>query len=150
MFQLTTFFLVLWVDDLNSGKTRRIAMSPTRTRDILLAQIVARLVWGALQVAIILGMGSLILGVRLDVQPVHLAVLLVAYMLAAASLGMLLASFFRSIDKANAVGVIVSLGGMTALGPSAPFPASNVIVLLAMACVMMPVAARRMRAQLTG
>jgi len=185
MFQLTTFFLVLWVDDLNSGKTRRIAMSPTRTRDILLAQIVARLVWGALQVAIILGMGSLILGVRLDVQPVHLAVLLLAYMLAAASLGMLLASFFRSIDKANAVGVIVSLvmaalggcwwpleivpgsmrklalvfptgetmdalGGMTALGPSAPFPVSNVVVLLAMACVMMPLAARRMKAQLTG
>jgi ABC-type Na+ efflux pump permease subunit len=185
MFQLTTFFLVLWVDDLNSGKTRRIAMSPTRTRDILLAQVVARLVWGALQVAIILGMGSLVLGVRLDVQPVHLAVLLLAYMLAAASLGMLLASFFRSIDKANAVGVIVSLvmaalggcwwpleivpgamrklalifptgevmdalGGMTALGPSAPFPASNVAVLLVMAFVMMPLAARRMRAQLTG
>ncbi len=185
MFQLTTFFLVLWVDDLSSGKTRRIAMSPTRMRDILLAQIVARLVWGALQVAIILGMGSVILGVRLDVQPLQMAAVLLAYMLAAASLGMLLASFFRSIDKANAVGVIVSLvmaalggcwwpleivpgpmrklallfptgeimdalGGMTAKGPSAPFPTSNVLVLLVMACVMMPIAARRMKAQLRG
>jgi ABC-type Na+ efflux pump permease subunit len=185
MFQLTTFFLTLWVADLQSGKTRRITMSPTRTGDILVAQIVARLIWGAIQVAIILGMGSLILGVHLDVQPVQLAAVLGAYMLAAASLGMLLASFFRSTDKANAVGVIVSLvmaalggcwwpleiapaamrklalvfptgetmdalGGMTAIGPHAPFPTSNVLILLAMACIMMPIAARRMKSQLAG
>jgi ABC-2 type transport system permease protein len=185
MFQLTTFFLGMWVEDLKSGKTRRITMSPTRTRDILFAQIVARLVWSTLQVAIILGVGSLVLGVRLDVVPLQLGVLLAAYMLAAASLGMLLASCFRSTEKANAIGVIVSLimaalggcwwplelvsdtmrrialvfptgqtmdalGEMIALGPAAAFPASNVVVLLAMACIMLPIAARRMRAQMTG
>lgn len=185
MFQLTTFFLGMWVEDLKSGKTRRITMSPTRTRDILVAQIVARLVWAVLQVAIILGLGSLILGVRLDVAPAQLAALLGAYMLAAASLGMLMASFFRSTEKANAIGVIASLvmaalggcwwplemvpdtmrkialvfptgqamdafGEMMALGVAAPFPASNVVALLAMACIMMPIAARRMRVQLTG
>lgn len=185
LFQLTTFFLTLWVSDLQSGKTRRITMSPTRTGDILLAQIVARVVWGALQVVIILGLGSWILGVHLDVPPAPLAALLGAYMLAAASLGMLLASLFRSTDKANAVGVIVSLvlaalggcwwplelvpaamrkialalptgqamdafGNLTALGHGAPFPTSNVLALLAMACIMMPVAARRMKSQLTG
>ncbi len=185
MFQLTTFFLGLWVDDLKTGKTRRITMSPTHTRDILLAQIVARLLWGALQVAIILGVGSLILGVRLQADGVQLASLLGAYMLAAVSLGMLLASMFRSPEKAEAVGIMVSLvmaalggcwwplemvpdtmrklalvfptgqamdamGEMTALGTSAPFPVWNVVVLLTMACIMMPLAARRMRVQLTG
>jgi ABC-2 type transport system permease protein len=185
MFQLTTFFLGMWVEDLKSGKTRRITMSPTRTRDILIAQIVARLVWSTLQVAIILGLGSLILGVRFDVVPAQLAALLGAYMIAAASLGMLMASFFRSPEKANAIGVIASLvmaalggcwwplemvpdtmrriallfptgqamdamGDMLARGAAAPFPASNVAVLLAMACIMMPFAARRMRVQLTG
>ena len=185
MFQLTTFFLGVWVEDLKTGKTRRITMSPTRTRDILIAQIVARLLWAVLQVAIILGLGSLLLGVRLDVAALPLVALLGAYMIAAASLGMLLASFFRTTEKANAIGVIVSLvmaalggcwwpleivpdlmrrialvfptgqamdalGEMTALGPSAPFPLSNVVVLLSMACIMMPIAARRMRAQMMG
>ncbi|HEX5132429.1 MAG TPA: ABC transporter permease [Candidatus Krumholzibacteria bacterium] len=183
MFQLTTFFLGMWVADLSSGKTRRITMSPTRTRDILFAQIAARLVWGALQVAVILGLGSMILGVHLDVRGLQLAAVLGAYMLAAASLGMMMASFFRSTDKANAIGVIVSLvmaalggcwwplemvpatmrriamifptgqamdalGGMTALGHAAPFPLSNVVVLVAMACIMMPIAARRMKTQM--
>lgn len=185
MFQLTTFFLGMWVEDLKSGKTRRITMSPTRMRDILVAQIVARLAWSLLQVAIILGLGSLVLGVRLDVAPLPLGALLGAYMITAAALGMLMASLFRSPEKANAIGVIVSLvmaalggcwwplemvsdtmrrialvfptgqamdalGGMIALGDSAPFPASNVVALLVMACIMMPIAARRMRAQLTG
>jgi ABC-type Na+ efflux pump permease subunit len=185
MFQLTTFFLGMWVEDLKSGKTKRITMSPTRTRDILVAQIVARLLWSTLQVAIILGLGSMILGVHLDVAPLQLGVLLVAYMLAAASLGMLMASFFRSTEKANAIGVIASLvmaalggcwwplelvsepmrrialifptgqtmaafGEMTALGPAAPFPISNVVVLLAMAAIMLPIAARRMRIQMTS
>ncbi|MDH4337467.1 MAG: ABC transporter permease [Candidatus Krumholzibacteria bacterium] len=185
MFQLTTFFLGMWVEDLRSGKTRRITMSPTRTRDILFAQIVARLAWGTLQVAIILGLGSMILGVHLEAAPLPLAALIGAYMLAAASLGMLLASFFKSPEKAGAIGVIVSLvmaalggcwwplemvpdamrrvalvfptgqamdalGEMTALGTAAPFPLSNVVVLLAMASIMMPFATRRMRIQMTS
>jgi ABC-type Na+ efflux pump permease subunit len=183
MFQLTTFFLGQWVEDLKSGKIKRITMSPTRTRDILFAQIVARLIWGTLQVGVILGIGSLILGVKLNVDGVQLAAVLLAYMLAAASLGMMMASFFRSTEKANAIGVIVSLimaalggcwwplemvpgamravalvfptgqamaafGEMTTLGAGAPFPLSNVVVLLAMACIMMPIATRRMKMQM--
>jgi ABC-2 type transport system permease protein len=185
MFQLTTFFLGMWVEDLRSGKTRRITMSPTRAGDILAAQIVARLAWGLVQVAIILGVGSLVLGVRLDVVWPYFAAVLGAYMLAAAALGMLMASLFRSTEKANAVGVIATLvmaalggcwwpiefvpetmrrialllptgqamdglGGLTSLGAAAQFPASNVVVLIGMACIMMPIAARRMRAQMTG
>ncbi len=185
LFQLTTFFLGIWVEDLKSGKTQRLTMSPTPMRDILIAQIVARLLWGVLQVAVILGLGGLILGVHLDVVPLQLAALLGAYMLAAASLGMLMASLFKSPEKAGAIGIIASLvmaalggcwwplemvpeamrraalvfptgqamaalGEMTALGTAAPFPLSNVVVLLAMACIMMPVATRRMRAQLTA
>jgi len=183
MFQLTTFFLGVWVEDLKTGKTRRITMSPTRTRDILVAQIVARLLWSVLQVAIILGLGGLLLGVHLNARALPLTALLGAYMIAAASLGMLLASFFKTTEKANAIGVIVSLvmaalggcwwpleivptamrhlalvfptgqamdalGEMTALGPAAPFPLSNMVVLLLMAAVMMPIAARRMRVQM--
>jgi ABC-2 type transport system permease protein len=185
MFQLTTYFMVLWVDDLRTGKMKRIIMSPTRTRDILTGNVIARLVWASLQVAIILGVGSMVLGVRLDVDPVSFALLLAAYMLAATALGLLLATCFKTTEKANASGVIVGLmmaalggcwwpleivpgamrtvalclptgqamdaiGEMAAIGPAAPMPIRNIVILLAMAAVMLPIATRRMRVQLTS
>ena len=185
MFQLTTFFMVLWVDDLRTGKMKRIIMSPTRTRDILVGNVIARLVWASLQVAIILGVGSMVLGVRLDVDPTSFALLLAAYMLAATALGLLLATCFKTTEKANASGVIVGLmmaalggcwwpleivpgamrtvalclptgqamdaiGEMAAIGPTAPMPIRNILILLAMAAIMLPIATRRMRVQLTS
>lgn len=185
MFQLTTFFMVLWVDDLRTGKTKRITMSPTLTRDILLGNVIARLVWAALQVAVILGVGSLVLGVRFNAPAVSFALLIVAYMLAATALGLLLGTCFKTTEKANATGVITGLvmaalggcwwpleivpgamrtvalflptgqamdaiGEMTALGPAAPFPLQNIVILLAMAAIMLPLATRRMKVQLTG
>ncbi|HEU4929223.1 MAG TPA: ABC transporter permease [Candidatus Krumholzibacteria bacterium] len=184
MFQLTTFFMVLWVDDLRTGKTKRITMSPTPTGDILIGNMVARLLWAALQVVIILGVGSLVLNVRLNVPWGSFAAVIVAYMFAATALGLLLATLFKTIEKANAIGVIVGLmlaalggcwwpleivpgamravalalptgqamdaiGEMTALGPSAPFPLRSVMILMVMAVILLPIAARRMRVQLT-
>lgn len=183
MFQVMTFFLSLWVDDLRTGKIKRIVMSPTTPRDLLLGEIAARLIWASVQVVIILGLGSLVLGVRLHVSWLNFGLVVFAFMLAAASIGMMAASFFRSSEKAGAMGVIISLvlaalggcwwpleivpgamravalalptgqamsaiGEMLALGPSAPFPLTNIAVLLAMALVAMTLAARRMRAQL--
>lgn len=185
MFQLTTFFMVLWVDDLRTGKMKRIVMSPTPTRDIVLGNVFARLLWAALQVLVILGVGSLVLRVRFEVPTLDFALLLAAYMLAATALGLLLGTCFKSSEKANATGVITGLvmaalggcwwplevvpgamrtvalflptgqamdaiGEMTALGAAAPFPLRNVVVLLAMAAVMLPIATRRMKVQLSG
>jgi ABC-type transport system involved in cytochrome c biogenesis permease component len=87
MFQLTTFFMVLWVDDLRTGKMKRIIMSPTRTRDILLGNVIARLLWAALQVLVILGVGSLVLRVHFEVPALDFAILIAAYMLAATAWG---------------------------------------------------------------
>jgi ABC-type multidrug transport system permease subunit len=185
MFQVMTFFLSLWVDDLKTGKIKRIVMSPTRPRDLLLGQLAARLAWAGLQVVVILGLGSLVMGVRLHVPWLDFALVLFAFMLTAASIGMMIGSFFKSSEKAGAVGVIASLvmaalggcwwpleivpgpmravalalptgqamdavGEMLALGPAAPFPAANLVVLMLMALVTMPVAVRRMRSQLMG
>jgi ABC-type multidrug transport system permease subunit len=115
MFQLMTFFMVLWVEDITTGKIRRIVMSPTPMRDLFLGQLASRLLWGILQVIVILGVGSFVLGVRLDVRVVPFALMLLAYMVTAVSLGMFAATFFRSTEKANAVGVIAGLV-MAALG----------------------------------
>jgi ABC-type multidrug transport system permease subunit len=183
MFQVMTFFLSLWVDDLRTGKIKRIVMSPATPRDLLMGEIAARLIWAAFQVVIILGVGSLLLHVHLHVNWINFALVLLAFMLAAASIGMMAASFFKSSEKAGAIGVMISLvlaalggcwwpleivpagmravahalptgqamsaiGEMLAVGPSAPFPAVNIIILLLMAAVALPIAARRMRAQL--
>jgi ABC-type multidrug transport system permease subunit len=183
MFQVMTFFLSLWVDDLRTGKIKRIVMSPATPRDLLLGEIAARIIWAALQVVVILGVGSLLLYVHLDVNWVNFSLLLLAFMLAAASIGMMAASFFRTSEKAGAMGVMISLvlaalggcwwplevvpsgmravahflptgqamsaiGEMLAVGPTAPFPAVNIAVLLLMAAIALPIAARRMRAQL--
>ena len=183
MFQVMTFFMSLWVDDLHTGKIKRIVMSPVTPRDLLLGEIAARLVWSGLQVAVILGLGSLVMGVHLDVNWLNFSLVLFAFMLAAAAIGMMAASFFRTSEKAGAMGVVISLmlaalggcwwpleivpgamravalalptgqamsaiGEMLALGPDAPFPAMNIAVLLAMALIAMPIAAKRMRAQL--
>jgi ABC-type multidrug transport system permease subunit len=183
MFQVMTFFLSLWVDDLRTGKIKRIVMSPATPRDLLLGEIAARLIWAAFQVVIILGVGSMLLHVHLNVNWLNFGLVILAFMLAAAAIGMMAASFFKSSEKAGAMGVMISLvlaalggcwwpleivpapmravahtlptgqamsaiGEMIAVGPIAPFPAVNIAVLLLMAAIAMPIAARRMRAQL--
>jgi ABC-type multidrug transport system permease subunit len=115
MFQLMTFFMVLWVEDITTGKIKRIVMSPTPMRDLFTAQLVSRFLWGLLQVIIILGVGSFILGVPIDYPALPFAIMLFAYMVAVISLGMFAATFFRASEKANAVGVIAGLV-MAALG----------------------------------
>jgi len=115
MFQLMTFFMVLWVEDIKGGKIKRIVMSPTPMRDVFYAQLASRFLWGLLQVIIILGVGSRILGVHLDIPWGYFAVMLFTYMVAAIALGMFLATFFHTPEKAGAVGVIAGLV-MAALG----------------------------------
>ena len=115
LFQLTTFFLVMWVQDVRTGKIKRITMSPTTVRAIFTGQLASRFLWGCLQVLLIGGTGSLILGVRFQLPWFYTAVMLSAYMVTCISLGLLLASFFTSVEKANAVGVITALV-MAALG----------------------------------
>jgi ABC-2 type transport system permease protein len=115
MFQLMTFFMVLWVEDIKTGKIKRIVMSPTSTRDLFYAQLASRFLWGLLQVAVVLGIGSRVLGVHLDIPWAYFAVMLFAYMVTAISLGMFLATFFHTAEKANAIGVIAGLV-MAALG----------------------------------
>jgi ABC-type multidrug transport system permease subunit len=183
MFQVMTFFLSLWVDDLRTGKIKRIVMSPATPRDLLLGEIAARIIWAGVQVVVILGVGSVLLHVHLNVNWINFGLVVFAFMLAAASIGMMAASFFRTSEKAGAMGVMISLvlaalggcwwpleivpsamravahclptgqamsaiGEMLAIGPTAPFPAVNIAVLLLMAAIAMPIAARRMRGQL--
>jgi ABC-2 type transport system permease protein len=109
MFQLMTFFMVMWVEDVRTGKIKRIAMSPTTTRGIFVGQLASRIIWGLVQVLVIGAVGALVLGVRLELPWAYAAVLLFAYMITATSLGLMMATFFKTVEKANAVGVILSL-----------------------------------------
>jgi ABC-type transport system involved in cytochrome c biogenesis permease component len=115
LFQLMTFFMVLWVEDLKSGKIKRIVMSPTPMRDLFTGQLVSRLIWGLLQVVVILGVGSVVLRVDLDIPWAWFAIILIAYMVTVISFGLLVGTFFHMPEKASAVGVTAGLL-MAALG----------------------------------
>lgn len=109
LFQLTTFFMVMWVEDVRTGKIKRITMSPTTIRELFLGQLASRFIWGCFQIIVVGGVGALVLNVRLELPWGYFAIILAAYMVTAISLGLLLASFFKTIEKANAVGVITAL-----------------------------------------
>lgn len=59
--------------------------------------------------AVILGLGSVILRIRLEIPWGYFFVMLLAFMIRAVSLGLLVATFFRTTEKANAVGVAIGL-----------------------------------------
>ena len=115
LFQLMTFFAVQWVEDLKTGKIKRITLCPIRMSDLFIGQLASRIVLALIQIAIIGGVGSLVLGVRLEMPWGKVAAMIFIYMAAAASLGLLLGSMFRNVEKANGVGVAATLV-MAALG----------------------------------
>jgi ABC-type multidrug transport system permease subunit len=109
LFQLMTFYMVMWVQDARTGKVKRITMSPTTIRELFAGQLSSRIIWGLIQVIVVGAVGALLLGVRLELPWFSLSVLVLAYMITATSLGLMMATFFKSIEKANAIGVILSL-----------------------------------------
>jgi len=109
LFQLMTFYMVMWVEDVRTGKIKRIVMSPTTARGLFVGQLASRIIWGLFQVLVVGTVGALVLGVRLELPWAYVTVLLFAYMTAATSLGLMMATFFKTVEKANAVGVLLSL-----------------------------------------
>ena len=109
MFQMLTYFMTSWADDVRRGRLRRITMSPVRPSEIFGGHLLARFAWGALQVAVLLGVGARLLGVAMEVPAAGFAAVLAAYLGATVAVGLFLGTFFTSPEKANAVGVMSGL-----------------------------------------
>ncbi len=109
MFQLLTYFLAQWVQDITSGKMKRITLSPVHTGHVFAGEMAARMIWCLVQVVIIGALGPILLRANLGV-PLHYAfALTLIYMVVSSALGLFLATFFDTVEKANAVGVIAGL-----------------------------------------
>jgi len=166
LFQLTTYFLVMWVQDVQSGKIKRITMSPTSVRQLFLGQVVSRFLWGCLQVLMIAGVGSLLLGVRLEWPWGYAAIMLaekanavgVITALVLAALGgcwwpleIITSQVMRAVPMFLPTGLMMNaVGDFTAYGKDAAFPTINFLGLLAMTAVFMPLGIRRLRRQIVG
>jgi hypothetical protein len=108
-FSLFTFYAALWVEDVKTGKIKRITMSPTAPRALFLGVVASRMTWGAVQVVFLALVGTILFRIRWELPYPDVAVLLTAYMLAVTSLGLFFSSFFENPDKAGGLGVLISL-----------------------------------------
>ncbi len=97
------------------GTLRRLLITPTSRFTILSGKLIARLLLGLTQIAILLVGGIFIFGVNWGDDPLALAMTSFAFALATASLGMLLATFMRTPGQANSTMVGLAMG-LSALG----------------------------------
>ncbi len=86
------------VNHRSRGVLKRLLATPMRRRDYLLAQIIGRLVFLAVEVAVVLGVGWLAFGVPMRGSFVTLALLAVLGAAAFAGIGLLLAARTRTVE----------------------------------------------------
>jgi ABC-2 type transport system permease protein len=103
------------VDERLEGTLRRMLMMPTSRAVVLGGKLIARLVMGLVQMALLLASGALIFGVGWGQHPIAVALVSFAFALATVSLGVLLATFVRTRGQASSVVVGMSMA-MAALG----------------------------------
>ena len=97
------------------GTLRRLFVMPTARVSILSGKLVARLLLGLTQMAILLVGGALLFGVEWGSDPLAVAVVSLAFALATVGLGILLATIVRTRGQAQSAVVGVSMA-MAALG----------------------------------
>ncbi|MBN1248420.1 MAG: ABC transporter permease [Anaerolineae bacterium] len=98
-----------------NGTLRRMLVMPARRGTILGGKLVARLLLGLVQMALLLGVGALLFDVGWDRQPLAVAAVSFAFALATVSLGTLLATAVSTQGQASSVVVGMSMA-MAALG----------------------------------
>lgn len=96
------------------GTLARMATLPLRRRDILAGKILARVVTGILQFAIIFAVGFAI-GLDVGREPLPLALLTLAYVLCVTALGIALSGLIRNDEQVSLLSALIAMT-MAALG----------------------------------
>ncbi|MBI4161160.1 MAG: ABC transporter permease [Acidobacteria bacterium] len=104
-------------EDRASGRLRRIALAPVRSRDILLGKLLSRFAVGWIQIVYLLLIGTLVFRIQWAQRNWVFLLFMSLFALASASLGILLGTLVRDPDKAISIAiwsaVILSpLGGL--------------------------------------
>jgi ABC-2 type transport system permease protein len=104
-------------EDRASGRLRRIALAPVKTRDILLGKLLSRFTIGWIQIVYLLAIGTLVFRIDWGQRDWFFLLFMSLFALTSATLGILIGTVVRDPDKAIAVAiwsaVILSpLGGL--------------------------------------
>ncbi|MGC9522727.1 MAG: ABC transporter permease [Anaerolineae bacterium] len=97
------------------GTLRRMLVMPVTRATLLGGKLLARLLLGLVQIALLLVIGALVFGVGWGRNPVGVALVSLAFACATVSLGILVATFVRTRGQANSIVVGMSMA-LAALG----------------------------------
>jgi ABC-2 type transport system permease protein len=97
------------VEARQAGVTRRMLAGPVTTRSVIIGVGASRLLVTLLQSLLILGVGSLVFGVRWG-DPVGVALVVTAFAVLATGVAMLVGSLARSPEQTQSIGVPVAIG----------------------------------------
>jgi ABC-2 type transport system permease protein len=98
-----------------TGTLRRLLVSPTRKATYLLGSLGGFVVTALLQMGMLVGFGTLVMGLNWGHSPAALAVMLVASALAAAALGTSLGTMVKTEGQANGLSIMLGMS-MALLG----------------------------------
>ncbi len=91
------------------GTLRRMVITPTSKAIILTGKIAGRLGSGLVQMAVLIGVGALLLGVNWGRSPLALALIVVSFALAAVAFGVLLGTFAKTRSQAGWLSVMFGM-----------------------------------------
>lgn len=104
------------IQEREQGTLRRLLVMPIHRASVMLGKMLGIYVAGIVQMAILMGAGSLLFGVAWGQSPLALVLVILAFGLAITGLGIMIAALARTYAQADALGTIVvlataSLGG---------------------------------------
>lgn len=111
------------IKEKEDGSLRRLIAAPLPRSALIGGKMLGYLVVVVLQVALVFGVGAVLLDMPIGKSPLALLIVTIALGLTATTLGMLVAATARSIDQATSIGLLIIfalgfLGG--SLSPAAP------------------------------
>jgi hypothetical protein len=110
-----TYGAALLASERRQGILRRLAVSPMRRWELIAGKALGRIAVALVQVGVFVLMSLTIFRIEWGSSPIGLALLVLAFVCAAAAIGMLGGTLFSSPDAASGVGIVVVLA-MSALG----------------------------------
>jgi ABC-2 type transport system permease protein len=98
-----------FVYERNKGTLRRLLITPNRKGIIFTGKILGRLIMGIVQMILLIGFGALVLNVNWGKDYLALAIMLFCFGLAGTALGIMLASFARTVRQASGLTILFSM-----------------------------------------
>lgn len=97
------------LEEERDGTLHRLMTTPTPISEILLGKILGTFMTGILQFVVLVLVSGLVFGVDWGSEPIGMALMVLATVAAATSLGALVASFARSVNQAGVLGPAITL-----------------------------------------